>query len=56
MPNRKNTGASKIIEHCTLLRESLEARNSHTKQVWLMPSRGQEFDINFSKKLSISIT
>ena len=28
--------ASNIMAHCTLLRESLEARNSHTKKVQLM--------------------
>ena len=29
-------GASRIMAHYTLLRESLEARNSHAKQVQLM--------------------
>ena len=36
MPKGKMIGASRSMAHCTLLRESLEARNSHTKQVGLM--------------------
>ena len=32
---RKKIGASVIMAHCTLLRESSEAINSHTKKVRL---------------------